>query len=176
MRATTCTRLPRRWRGTLRELGAAVGISEKAARKRVDRDPGQFCQALLRPGAVTCTAAALTTDPLLWINDWDSNRQNIYQYKKPITFPAGSVVHSELRWDNSAAHPRNPDDPPRHVINGGGSADEMGGLWIGGGCNSSLELVGLLLANVGHYDEFTRNGRGFRKKQGTQLPEERAKP
>ena len=86
------------------------------------------------------------------------------------------MVHSGLRWDNSAAHPRNPDDPPRHVINGGGSADEMGGLWIGGKLNISLEPVGLLLANVSHYDEFTREGRVFRRKQGTQLPEERAKP
>ena len=52
----------------------------------------------------------------------------------------------------------------------------MGGLWIGGKLNISLEPVGLLLANVSHYDEFTREGRVFRRKQGTQLPEERAKP
>ena len=51
----------------------------------------------------------------------------------------------------------------------------MAGLWLGGELNSGLELVGLLLANLGHYDKLSKEGRAFRKEHGTELPEEEEK-
>ena len=116
-----------------------------------------------------------TVEKLLWINDWDFNWQDTYQFKSPVHLPAGTVVHSEFRWDNSENSPRNPNSPPRRIINGEGSEDEMAGLWLGGELNSGLELVGLLLANLGHYDKLSKEGRAFRKEHGTELPEEKEK-
>ena len=49
-----------------------------------------------------------TVEKLLWINDWDFNWQDTYQFKSPVLLPAGTVVHSEFRWDNSTNSPRNP--------------------------------------------------------------------
>ncbi|MBI4476707.1 MAG: hypothetical protein HY654_06010, partial [Acidobacteria bacterium] len=36
----------------------------------------------------------------------------------------------EFTYDNSEGNPRNPDRPPRRVLLGEDSADEMGNLWI----------------------------------------------
>jgi hypothetical protein len=49
----------------------------------------------------------------------------------------------------------------------------MAGLWLGGELNSRLELIGLLLANLGHYDKLSKEGRAFRKEHRTELPEEK---
>lgn len=105
------------------------------------------------------------SERLLWINDWDFAWQETYQYRKPILLPAGTVVHAEFRWDNSSQHPRNPHSPPRHISLGEGSTDEMAGLWLGGELNSSLELWGLLLANIGHYDHMVKEGRRYRERK-----------
>ena len=84
------------------------------------------------------------TERLLWINDWDFNWQDTCLFKQPVLLPAGTVVHAEFRWDNTASNPRNPNHPPQRVINGEGSLDEMGRLWLGGEVSNGLELVGLL--------------------------------
>ena len=113
------------------------------------------------------------TEKLLWINDWDFNWQDTYIYETPISLPKGTVVHSEFTWDNTANHPRNPNSPPKRILQGEGSTDEMSGLWVGGELNSGLELFGLLLANAGHFYEITEGGKTFRKAHNTLLPEER---
>ncbi len=68
--------------------------------------------------------------PLILIKDWDIDRQSVYSYRKPVLLPAGSVLHMRYVYDNSAANPRNPANPPVRVRNGNRSTDEMGHLWL----------------------------------------------
>jgi Flp pilus assembly protein TadD len=68
--------------------------------------------------------------PLILIKDWDIDRQSVYSYRQPLLLPAGSVLHMRYIYDNSAANPRNPTNPPVRVRNGNRSTDEMGHLWL----------------------------------------------
>ena len=70
------------------------------------------------------------TEPLIRISDWDFNWQDVYRYETRPFLPAGTTVAMEYVYDNSAANPRNPDDPPRRVRFGQFSNDEMGDLWL----------------------------------------------
>jgi tetratricopeptide (TPR) repeat protein len=63
---------------------------------------------------------------LLRIDDWDFNWQDDYRYLEPVLLPAGTTIHMEYSWDNSAANVRNPNQPPVPVRYGGRSSDEMG--------------------------------------------------
>jgi tetratricopeptide (TPR) repeat protein/mono/diheme cytochrome c family protein len=67
---------------------------------------------------------------LIWIRDWDLNWQAVYRYRKPIALPGGSRIEMRIEYDNSAANPRNPSNPPRRVRAGNRSSDEMGHLWL----------------------------------------------
>ncbi len=67
---------------------------------------------------------------LLYIDDWDFNWQDVYRYAEPLALPKGTIVEVEVTWDNSEKNPRNPDRPPRRVLMGEDSTDEMGNLWI----------------------------------------------
>ncbi len=67
---------------------------------------------------------------LLHIPDWDFNWQDAYRYAEPVDLPQGTTVVMRYTYDNSAANPRNPNDPPRRVVFGPHSVDEMGDLWI----------------------------------------------
>jgi hypothetical protein len=62
---------------------------------------------------------------LLWINDWDFNWQNYYQYAAPVRLPKGTQVTMECVHDNSAANPKNPNDPPKQVKWGFQTSNEM---------------------------------------------------
>jgi mono/diheme cytochrome c family protein len=67
-----------------------------------------------------------STRPLLWIRDWDFNWQDSYTYKRPFVLPKGTRIDTMLTYDNSSDNPRNPINPPRRVIFGEQSFDEMG--------------------------------------------------
>ena len=67
---------------------------------------------------------------LLDIPDWDFNWQAEYRFARPVSLPAGATLAMEFSYDNSAANPRNPHDPPRRVLYGPESSDEMGDLWV----------------------------------------------
>ncbi|MGH7448414.1 MAG: tetratricopeptide repeat protein, partial [Longimicrobiales bacterium] len=67
---------------------------------------------------------------LLRIDDWDFNWQDAYSFERPVLLPAGSVIHLRYMYDNSAANPRNPSSPPRRVVYGPNTTDEMAELWI----------------------------------------------
>ena len=69
-----------------------------------------------------------TRRSLLWIPDWDFNWQDQYRYEAPIRLPAGTRLEMEFTYDNSAQNPRNPNSPPRRVVWGPASTDEMAGL------------------------------------------------
>ena len=67
---------------------------------------------------------------LLLINDWDMKWQSTYNYAKPLPLPAGTIVSMRITFDNSAANVRNPNQPPRRVVGGNRSVDEMGHVWL----------------------------------------------
>ncbi|MDE2711748.1 MAG: tetratricopeptide repeat protein [Acidobacteriota bacterium] len=68
--------------------------------------------------------------PLLHIPDWDFNWQAEYRFARPVSLPAGATLAMEFSYDNSAENPQNPHHPPRRVLYGPESSDEMGDLWI----------------------------------------------
>ncbi|HUG54263.1 MAG TPA: tetratricopeptide repeat protein, partial [Vicinamibacteria bacterium] len=67
---------------------------------------------------------------LVWIRDWDFAWQAVYRLARPLPLPRGSVLHMRIAYDNSEANPRNPSHPPRRVVAGNRSTDEMGHLWV----------------------------------------------
>jgi tetratricopeptide (TPR) repeat protein len=67
---------------------------------------------------------------LLWIRDWDFAWQAVYRFAHPVFLPRGSRLEMRITYDNSADNVRNPSDPPRRVVAGNRSTDEMGHLWI----------------------------------------------
>lgn len=67
---------------------------------------------------------------LVWIRNWDIDRQSVYRYKDPIFLPRGSVLHMHYTYDNSAANVHNPNSPPIRVRAGNRSVDEMSHLWL----------------------------------------------
>ena len=67
---------------------------------------------------------------LIRIPDWDPNWQGAYHYRQSIFLPKGSVISMRYHYDNSAANPRNPNQPPRRVVAGNQATDEMGHLWL----------------------------------------------
>ncbi len=79
-------------------------------------------------------AAALLPDgtarPLITIKDWDFRWQDVYRYSKPFILPRGTAISMRFTYDNSAANPRNPTQPPQDVVWGQNTTDEMGDLWL----------------------------------------------
>ena len=69
-------------------------------------------------------------EPILRIDDWDFNWQDDYVFAQPIRLPKGTRLSMRLRYDNSKGNARNPSNPPRRVLYGSGSGDEMGDLWL----------------------------------------------
>lgn len=67
---------------------------------------------------------------LLDIPDWDFNWQDAYRYAERISLPAGTVLRMQIVYDNSTANPRNPSNPPRRVVYGPRSTDEMGDVYF----------------------------------------------
>jgi tetratricopeptide (TPR) repeat protein len=92
---------------------------------------------------VTATYPDGTTRPLIHIDDWDFNWQDAYTFAEPVALPAGSIVRLRYIYDNSAANPRNPNRPPRRVVYGPNTDDEMAELWIQALPRSENELAAL---------------------------------
>ena len=79
------------------------------------------CDAELPDGSVV---------PLLRIDDWDFNWQDLYRYAAPVPLPAGTRVSMAFSFDNTSANGQNPHNPPRRVVSGPGALDEMAVLWL----------------------------------------------
>ncbi len=79
---------------------------------------------------MTATLPDGTEKPLLYIADWDLDWQDRYYFKEPVRLPAGTVLRSELRYDNSEDNPDNPNYPPVRVRWGRESTDEMGSITL----------------------------------------------
>jgi Flp pilus assembly protein TadD/mono/diheme cytochrome c family protein len=67
---------------------------------------------------------------MIWIRNWDIDRQAVYRYKTPVFLPKGTVLHMRYTYDNSASNEHNPHSPPVRVRAGNRSEDEMGHLWF----------------------------------------------
>ncbi len=67
---------------------------------------------------------------LLEIPGWNFNWQDAYRLERPARLPAGTRLEGRFVYDNSAANPLNPSHPPRRVLYGPRSEDEMGEIWI----------------------------------------------
>ena len=67
---------------------------------------------------------------IIWIREWDIDRQAVYHFKSPVPLPKGSMVFMRYTYDNTAANPHNPHLPPVRVKAGNRSEDEMGHLWL----------------------------------------------
>lgn len=65
---------------------------------------------------------------LIKIDDWDFNWQDQYRFERPVHLPKGSVITMDYHYDNSAKNPHNPSSPPRRVVFGPDSTDEMAEL------------------------------------------------
>lgn len=79
---------------------------------------------LTRPGATQ-------PDCLVNIEDWNFNWQGSYIYKNPVTLASGARLKLTANYDNSTDNPFNPNNPPRAVRWGEGTADEMALAFIG---------------------------------------------
>jgi mono/diheme cytochrome c family protein len=66
-----------------------------------------------------------TVVPLIWIKDWDFNWQGAYRYQSPVSLPKGTRLEMSYTYDNSAANPHNPSNPPREVTFGEETTNEM---------------------------------------------------
>jgi hypothetical protein len=85
---------------------------------------------------VTATLPDGTAQPLLWIDDWDFNWQDVYEYASPVVLPKGTKIALECTHDNSADNPHNPKSPPEQVRWGEQTFNEM-----------SIAFVNLIPAN-----------------------------
>ena len=67
---------------------------------------------------------------LIHIPQWDLNWQAVYRYTDPVSLPKGTTITMRYIYDNSSDNPANPNDPPRRVVAGNRSSDEMAHLWL----------------------------------------------
>jgi tetratricopeptide (TPR) repeat protein len=67
---------------------------------------------------------------LIHIPKWDLNWQAVYRYAAPVILPKGTTISMRYVYDNSSDNVANPSDPPRRVVAGNRSSDEMAHLWL----------------------------------------------
>lgn len=91
---------------------------------------GAHAHYLGREMKMTATLPDGSVKTLLSIADWDFAWQDRYVFESLVRLPAGTRLTAELRWDNSAANPRNPSNPPVRVRWGEQSTDEMGSITL----------------------------------------------
>jgi len=74
---------------------------------------------------VTATFPEGDQKELIWIKDWNFYWQDNYLYKRPLRLPEGTKLDIYVSFDNSTENPFNPSTPPKRVLFGNGSTDEM---------------------------------------------------
>lgn len=73
---------------------------------------------------------ATDTIPLIWIRKWDFRWQEFYKPISPIHIPKGSILKIIATYDNTSANPDNHYNPPKQIVSGSNSTDEMMSLII----------------------------------------------
>jgi hypothetical protein len=79
---------------------------------------------------LTVTPPGGRASQLLRLPRWDFNWQESYYFEQPVRLSAGTKIEVEIAYDNSAANPANPFNPPRRVRFGRESTDEMGSITL----------------------------------------------
>jgi peroxiredoxin len=74
---------------------------------------------------VTMTPPDGQPSTLINIKEWDYNWQETYFFKETIPVKAGTKFDVEAHFDNSAANPKNPNNPPKTVPFGEQTTNEM---------------------------------------------------
>ncbi len=75
---------------------------------------------------MTATFPDGTTKWMLKTSQWDFKWQEDYAFVEPIKLPAGTRLDVLMSYDNSAENPANPSQPPKRVVWGPSTTDEMG--------------------------------------------------
>jgi hypothetical protein len=88
-------------------------------------------------------------EPLIWIDDWDFNWQGQYPLAKPLSLPRGTALQCEYVFDNSE-RPANPHTPPRRVIGGSRSIDEMASFYVQVAVRDDADVRALAAAQSAH--------------------------
>ena len=65
------------------------------------------------------------TDNYIRINNWDFHWQGFYMFPKMKVVPPGTRMRAEATYDNTAANPENPYNPPRDISVGENTTNEM---------------------------------------------------
>lgn len=74
---------------------------------------------------VTMTPPGGKTETLVQIDEWDYNWQETYWLKNPIPVKEGTRFEIEAVYDNSDKNPNNPSNPPKLVLVGEQTTNEM---------------------------------------------------
>jgi len=69
--------------------------------------------------------SATDTVPLIRINKWDFNWQGFYTYQKLVVLTAGHTLYAKHVYDNTTNNVNNPNTPPKLVVAGTNTTDEM---------------------------------------------------
>jgi hypothetical protein len=98
-----------------------------------------------------------TVQHLIWIKDWDFNWQEQYRYATPLHLPAQTRIDMEYHYDNSAGNVRNPNNPPKRVLFGEQTTDEMSLLFINVIPDRFLDIPKFLRAMAARRGALTAN-------------------
>jgi len=75
---------------------------------------------------VTATLPGSATPiSIVSVPGWDFNWQPSYRYRTPLKLPRGTRIDLEAHFDNTAENPAQPNRPPREVLWGESTSDEM---------------------------------------------------
>jgi len=105
---------------------------------------------------VTATMPDKTVKTLIDIKNWNYNWQDEYYYERPFKLPAGTRLDVEAVFDNSADNPSNPSSPPKRVMWGDGTKDEMLFCFFLLSAEKTEDLIHVILENLKHDTEQPR--------------------
>lgn len=99
---------------------------------------------------VTATLPDTTVKTLIDIQNWNYNWQDEYYYERPFKLPAGTRLDVEAVFDNSADNPSNPSSPPKRVMWGDGTTDEMLFCFFLLSAEKTEDLIHVIFDNLKH--------------------------
>ena len=123
---------------------------------------------------VTATLPNGTKKELIHVEPYDFNWQTRYTYKEPIHLPKGTHLAMVAHYDNSKANPHNPNNPPKKVVFGEQTTNEMcfaffsytfdsehlsKGVTVSDALSFDAQKKGLTIAKI--FDHFDTNHDGF---------------
>ncbi len=74
---------------------------------------------------VTATLPNGMKRELIHVEPYDFNWQTRYTYKEPVRLPKGTRLDVVAHYDNSSDNPHNPNNPPKKVVFGEQTTNEM---------------------------------------------------